>query len=635
MRDPQGHNTPLQPPSKHKRVLDRLLPWGTRRNYYYELVLIGIIVLRKEGWRSFLSKAIRTLKKHRPYHFRDPYLAWISKNEPDTEALERQRQESLSLRHRPLVSVITPVWNTGEKWLRLTIDSVINQTYDNWELCLVDGGSSMPHVRKVLEEYARKAPRIKVKFLLENKGISGNSNEAISMATGEFIVLLDHDDEMAPFALYECVRLLNEIPETDFIYSDEDKITDTGRRFEPFFKPDWSPDMFLSHIYTRHLGLYRKTIVDIIGGFRMGYDNSQEYDLVLRFIEKTSRIRHIPKVLYHWRSLIDSAASRAGAKPYDAYVSSRMAIGDYMARNAIKGKVVDGSWPGSYRVVREIIGYPIISIIIPTKDKVDILKRCIESILAKTEYSHYEILIVDNQSTELATHEYYEQIAIRPGIRVLHYDRPFNYSALNNWAVIKAQGEHLLLLNNDTEVISPGWLTAMLEHSQRPEVGVVGAKLLFPYGSIQHCGILLGIGAPQGFAVTGHAFTRCADDGGYFGRANIVSNYSAVTGACMMMRKRLFKEVGGFDENLSYVCNDIDLCLKIRERGYLVVYTPYAVLYHLEAKTRGYSDTAQKLLLSKSEKEYLRARWGPIIDKGDPYYNPNLRLDSGDFQVRT
>ncbi|MFC2042082.1 glycosyltransferase family 2 protein [Chloroflexota bacterium] len=625
----------MQPASKYKRKLDRLLPWGSRRHYYYELVLIGIATLRNEGWRSFSSKVITTLKKHIPFYFKDPYPAWIRKNEPDVEALERQRRECFLFPYRPLVSIIMPLWDINERWLSLQIEAVIGQTYDNWELCLVDGGLSMPHVRDVLTEYTQKDPRIKTKFLLQNKGIAWNSNEAISLATGEFIALLSHHDEMSPFALYECVRLLNAMPETDFIYSDEDKITHTGKRFEPFFKPDWSPDMFLSQMYTRHLGLYRKTIIDKIGGFRTGYDDSQEYDLVLRFIEKTSKIHHIPKVLYHCRSLIDSAASRASNEPYDDYVCGRVALGDYITRNGIKGKVVGGLWPGSYRVVREIIGHPLISIIIPTKDQVDILKNCIESILAKTEYSHYEILIVDNQSAELATHEYYEQIARKQGIRLLYYDRPFNFSALNNWAVLQAHGEHLLFLNNDTEIISPEWLTAMLEHSQRSEVGVVGAKSLFPYGSIQHCGILLGIGPPTVFAVTGHAFTRCPDNGGYFGRANIISNYSAVTGACLMMRKRLFEEVGGFDENLSYVCNDIDLCLKIRERDYLVVYTPYAVLYHLEAKTRGYSDTAQKLLVTKREKEYLRTRWGAVIDKGDPYYNPNLRLDSGDFKLRT
>jgi len=382
-------------------------------------------------------------------------------------------------------------------------------------------------------------------------------------------------------------------------------------------------------MYTCHLGIYRKRIVDEIAGFRPGYDGSQDYDLVLRFIEKTNRIYHIPNVLYHWRIGLGSAASGSDAKPY-TYLAAKKAIGDYLVRNNIGGEVVDAAWTGSYRVKREITGNPLVSIIIPSKDRVDVLKQCIRSVLQKTEYENYEILVVDNQSVEPGTLDYYNSIRNHAKIKILQYDKPFNFAAINNYAVSGARGEHILFLNNDTEVISTEWLSAMLEHSQRQEVGAVGAKLLYPNNTIQHCGVILGLGTHR---VAGHAYWRCPDHFGYFGRISITGNYSVVTAACMMVRKEVFEEVGGFDEKLPFAYNDVDLCLKIRERDYLIVYTPYAQLYHRESYSRSYEHTLEKQRRFLKEIEYVRARWGHVIDKGDPYYNTNLTLDKEDFSI--
>ncbi|MFC1979746.1 glycosyltransferase family 2 protein [Chloroflexota bacterium] len=559
----------------------------------------------------------------------DSYQLWIAQNEPKKRELDGYRQESLSFQYRPKISIITPVWNTDEKWLRLAIASVLNQVYDNWELCIADGNSTELHIEEILKEYASKDTRIKVKFLTENKGIAGNSNEALSISNGDFIALLDHDDKLAAFALYEVVKVLNRNPDVDFIYSDEDKITINEKRTAPFFKPDWSPDMFLSCMYTCHLGVYRKKIIREIGGFRSGYDGSQDYDLVLRFIEKTNSVYHIPKVLYHWRTVLGSAASGQDAKPY-AYVAGKQAISDYLARNNIEGDVSDGAWSGWYRVKRKIVEKPMVSILIPSRDNVKLLRRCVESILTKTEYDDYEILIADNQSVEAETLNYHNEIRKHTKVRILEFNKPFNFSAINNYAVFQAYGEHILFLNNDTEVIAEEWLSSMLEHSQRREVGAVGVKLLYPNRTIQHCGVILGLGIDR---VAGHIYQRYPNHFGYSGRISIINNYSAVTAACMMLKKEVFEEVGGFDEDLGTSYCDVDLCIKIRSRGYLIVYTPYAQLYHHESYSRGYDDTPERHKRFQEECSYMRAKWGYLIDSGDPYYNPNLTLDKGDFSI--
>jgi O-antigen biosynthesis protein len=612
-----------------QKVLDRFLPWGTSRRYYFELGRSGIIVIRTEGVGSFCLRARPFVESWFPRWSGNKYQAWFSKNEPDSEALALQKDQSRAFEYRPRISIITPVWNTDEKWLRLCIGSVISQTYDNWELCIANGGSTRSYIRSVLDEYSQSDTRIKVRYLSENKGISANSNEALSMATGEFIALLDHDDELSPFALYECVKVLNEKPETDFIYSDEDKINQKGKRSFPAFKPDWSPDLFLSCNYTCHLGVYRKKIVDAIGGFRPGYDGSQDYDLVLRFIEKSSNIAHIPKVLYHWRALMESAATHSLAKPYTHLAASR-ALSDYIARNHIAGTVMDGPSPGLFRVKRDIIDNPLVSIIIPTRDHLKLIKNCIGSILDKTEYSNYEIIIVDNGSIDPSIKSYYTHLVENPRVKVLNYDHPFNFSSINNFAIKQAQGKHLLFLNDDTEVISPEWLTAMLEHSQRKEVGAVGALLLYPSGAIQHCGVIIGAGAD---GIASHAFYRAPEYFGYMNRIKIINNYSAVTGACLMLKKSLFEELGGLDDRLPSNYNDIDLCLKIKGKGFLIVYTPYARLYHLESFSRGHLDTPDKRSKTSQDVELFKDCWADLLKQGDPYYNPNLKLMAADFTI--
>jgi GT2 family glycosyltransferase len=506
-----------------------------------------------------------------------------------------------------------PVYNVDQVWLEKAIDSVINQLYENWELCIADDASTKKHIKKTLERYSKKDNRIRVRYLEENQGIAEASNEALSLATGEFIGLLDNDDELRIDAIYENVKLLNKNPEPDLIYSDEDKIDTRGNRTEPFFKPDYSPDFLLTRSYICHFSLFKRSIINDIGGFRKGYEGSQDYDLILRFIEKTKpeRIFHIPKILYHWRKIPGSVAMIADAKSY-AFVSAKKALSDYLQRNSIQGEVVDGNLIGSYRVKREINNDYKVSIIIPFKDQSKVLRTCVNSIIGRTKYREYEI-VLDNSS-----------------FRILAYDKPFNFSAINNYAVSQVDSEYIVLLNNDTEVISPDWIENMLEFAQRKDVGAVGALLYYPNDTIQHAGVIVGLGG-----VAAHAHKHFNKDSrGYFGRIKLVHNLSAVTAACLMTKKSIFNEVGGFDVNLSHAFNDVDYCLKIRERGYLIVYTPYAELYHHESISRGYEDTPEKQARFRKEIKLFQGKWKDVLAKGDPYYNPNLTLDKEDFSIR-
>lgn len=618
----------------HVKVVERLLPQKTRRRKYYELGRTGGQILIQDGITPFNQSVTRHFHKNNELN---DYPNWIKKNEPVLETLNRLKEISHDFSYRPKISIITPVWNTDEKWLRIAIESVISQVYDNWELCIVDGGSTKRHIKQILKEYAKKDPRIKIKFLEDNLGISGNSNEALALVTGEFIGFLDHDDELASFALYEVVTLLNKKQNVDFIYSDEDKIDQKGKRKDPFFKPDWSPDLFLSQNYLCHFSVIRKTLIDSVCGFREGYDGSQDYDLFLRCTEKISpkTIAHIPKILYHWRTIQGSAAGHIVAKPY-AIVSAKKALSDSLYRSGQTGDVSDGFSISSYRIRYAIKNTPRVSIIIPTKDHVEILKRCVQSILGKTEYQNYEIVIVDNQSVEENTFEYYKSLNANSKIKILHYNKPFNFSAINNYAVGHVNSPYILFLNNDTEVITEEWLSAMLEHAQRDGVGAVGAKLLYPNNLIQHAGVILGItGTPGQKGVAGHSHKYLPNNfTGYFLRSQIIGNYSAVTAACLMMRKNIFQEIGGFNEDLAIAFNDVDLCLKIRQRGYLIVYSPYAQLYHYESTSRGYENTPEKQVRFFKEVTLIREQWGVVIDSGDPYYNPNLTLEREDFSIK-
>jgi O-antigen biosynthesis protein len=559
-----------------------------------------------------------------------PYDVWISKNEPDEAALTEQRRQAAQIFYRPLMSIITPVYNTPPDVLRAMLDSVLAQTYDHWQLCLADGGSTDPAVRAVLEEYARRDERIQPKFLTQNLGISGNSNEALQLACGEFIALLDHDDEIAPNALYENVLLLNRYPDADMIYSDEDKLDIYGNRWGPFFKPDWSPDLFRSMMYTCHLGVYRTSLIKELGGFRSEFDGAQDYDLVLRLTECTTRIHHIPRVLYHWRVIAGSAAGDPDAKPY-AFAAQIKAISEHCQRLGWDCTVEPGNFRGHNRVRHHLAAPPRVSIIIPTRDQADILRRCIESIRARSTYTNYEIIVVDNGSTEPETLDYLRLLAAQADTRILPFPSEFNFSAINNYAAAQAEGELLLLLNNDTEVLSPDWLEAMVGPALREEVGAVGARLLYPDGTLQHGGVILG-----GPLVALHAHKGLpAESHGYYGLAKVTRNVSAVTGACLMTRRALFHHLGGLDEDrLAVAYNDLDYCLRLREQGHLIVWTPHAELLHHESFSRGYDTSGEKVERLRGERAYVEKRWGHVLSR-DPYYNPNLTLEAEDFSLVT
>lgn len=583
-------------------------------------VMHGWKIWRALGTKIFIERLIRKLKKNPVTS--SAYQRFIDENIVTPAKIKQMKKQTGEFEYRPVISIVMPVYNIEEKWLVKAIESVKSQVYDRWELCIADDASTAAHIRPLLDKYSRQDKRIKVMYRRQNGGIVKASNDALALAQGAYVGLMDNDDELAPEALFEVVKTLQE-KRYDLVYSDEDKMELNGARCEAFFKPDWSPDLLLSCNYVSHFGVYRRKILLEIGGFRDGFDGSQDYDLVLRFTEKSQEVRHIPKILYHWRKIAGSTAASTEAKPY-AYVSAKKALSEALKRRGVDAEVSDGSWKGSYRVTRKIATQPLISIIIPFKDKKDILQACVESILNKTTYPNYELILVDNASAMFETKEYLRQLEENEKIKILSYDKPFNYSSINNFAVKHAKGEVLVLLNNDTEVITHNWLEAMLEHAQRPEVGAVGAKLLYPDNTIQHAGVLIGLGG-----LAGHAFSRQSTlDPGYFGLVEVVRNYSAVTAACIMVRKSVYEEVGGLDEkNLAVAFNDVDFCLKMRAKGYLILYTPYACLYHYESLSRGFE-------VNLKEVQFMQQKYATLLKAGDPYYNPNLTRERPDFSLR-
>ena len=560
------------------------------------------------------------------------YQNYINSFEAETSRLIKKNLNDIlnSFKISPLISIIMPTYNTPEEYLIKAIKSVIDQTYENWELCIADDASTEIQVKKILKYYKEKDERIKVIYRTENGHISKASNSALSLAKGDYIALLDHDDELSEFALFFVVKEINDYPDAKLIYSDEDKLDEKGERVDPYFKSDWNPDLFLFQNMISHLGVYKKPIVQEIGGFREGYEGSQDYDLALRFIEKIKydEIRHIPRILYHWRMAEGSTAINTGNKSYAA-LAARKAIQEHLDGKNIKAKVVEAPrMPDWNRVIYDIEGNPLVSIIIPTWNGYSILKKCIDCIIQKTSYKNYEIIVVNNNSDDEKTIKYLESINAVNNINVIDYNKPFNYSAINNFAVKFAKGEVLLLLNNDTEVINDDWLRELVSHALRPEVGAVGAKLLFPDDTVQHAGIIIGFGG-----AAGHCHHKIDNkDAGYFGRANLLQNYSAITGACLTVRKELYEKVNGLDEDLAVAFSDIDFCLKILKLGYYNVYTPYALLYHHESKSRGYEDTAEKKIRFREEINYFKKKWQNIIEN-DPSYNPNLTLDYKSFSL--
>lgn len=585
----------------------------------------GIQVWRERGTVGlFRFIAERQQARSRQYN---SYQQWIEANEP-TPAEHRKAQQTIAQWPlQPTFSIIMPVYNVEAAWLEKAIASVLAQTYPHWELCIADDASSKPHIKPILDRYSKLDSRIKVALRSQNGNIVAASNSALDLATGEYIALLDHDDELAPHALYENAKLINQHPDADFIYSDEDKIDTRGQRSDPFFKPDWSPDYFHSCMYTCHLGVYRTDLIRKIGGFRAGYDGSQDYDLVLRLVEQTQRIYHIPKVLYHWRIIPASVTSGEAAKPW-AYEAAQRALADMVQRSPYPGKVEPGPRAGFHRIRRDIQGNPLISIVIPSAaamlDTPDgpicLLEQSIRSIRDRSTYRNYEIVLVDGYDVP---DPILEAIA-GPDLRLIRCADPFNFSQRINLGAKAAQGEMLLLLNDDVEVITPDWLESMLEFAQQREIGAVGAKLFFANGTIQHIGVMVLSGNP------GHAYRGIAGDHPGYYLSNLVNrNYLAITAACLMIRRDLYFEIGAMDETFPLNYNDVDLSLKLHQAGYRNVVTPYAQLIHYESISRGAG-------LKPREWEHLNAKWKPYFEQlnyEDPYYSPNLSKQEVLFEL--
>jgi glycosyltransferase involved in cell wall biosynthesis len=556
------------------------------------------------------------------------YPKWVLDYDTLTEKKRATMRKNVSsFSSKPLVSVVMPVYNPNPIWLVEVIESVRNQIYPNWELCIADDLSSDKSIRPILERYVNEDSRIKVIFRKKNGHISNASNSALEVCNGEWVALLDHDDILPEHALYWVADAINKYPNIRLIYSDEDKIDEKGTRFGPYFKCDWNEDLFYSHNMFSHLGVYHTQLIRKVGGFRIGLEGSQDYDLALRCIEQIdpTQIHHIPRVLYHWRLHAESTASSSEAKPY-AMIAGERAISEHLARKGINAKaelIVYG-----YRVryaLPDIL--PLASLVIPTRNGLELLEQCINSILSKTTYSNYEIIIVDNGSDDSATLNYLKKLTCEPKVRVLRDDSPFNYSALNNAAVKLARGEIIGLVNNDIEVISPDWLSEMVSHALRPNVGAVGAKLLYPNETVQHAGVLLGV-----TGIAAHAHKKLPRSGsGYFGRANLIQSFSAVTAACLVIKKSIYESVGGLNEvDLKIAFNDVDFCIRLCKAGFRNIWTPYAELYHHESATRGYEDSPEKRERLISEVAYM-SRYN--LSEPDPAYSPNLTLDSDDFSL--
>jgi len=583
---------------------------------------------RRAGWltRNTLSYQLHTQAQQ----LKGTDDAAASATPKQAPRMDQKRADAViaTLADPPLISIVMPVYNVDRRWLMAAVESVRRQFYPHWQLCIADDASTRVETRDSLREIAQLGDaRIKIDRLTQNRGIAGASNAALQMATGDYVGLLDNDDELTRDALLEAAQTIV-ASNADIVYSDEDKLDTDGSHVEPHFKPDFNIDYFLSINYVCHFAVIRRGLLERIGGFRQGFDGAQDYDLLLRASESAEKIAHIPKVLYHWRKTAESTATASSAKP-KSWDAGQRALSESVARRGIEADVEPGPYPNTYRVRRRIEGQPLVSILVPFRDKPELLSTCVQSILDKTDYANFEIIGIDNGSTADATHALMKQLERRDSrVRFVRHDAPFNFSAINNFGARHASGEHLLLLNNDTEVIAAGWLRAMLEHSQRPEVGVVGAKLLYPDRRIQHAGVIVGIGG-----VAGHAHLLVpGDHPGYFARAQLPQNFSAVTFACAMTRRDVFEQVGGLNEtDLSIAFNDIDYCLRVREAGYLIVYTPFAELFHYESLSRGYEDNPEKQARFSREARYMMQRHREILRRGDPCYNPNLRLDTHDF----
>ena len=606
--------------TKPLRVLFDLLKWPFRHIKPLILVAKFFKTWRELGLKTALKKVFKRKVEAK------------KATEPLYTKEELEAQKLVKFKKDIKFSILVPLYNTPEKFLCEMIESVIDQTYANWELCLADGSDDKHgNVAHIVQKYAKKDPRIVYKKLEKNLGISGNTNACIEMSTGDYISLFDHDDLLHPAALYNVMEAICE-QDADFIYTDENTFHFTpADAYCPHFKPDYAPDTLRTNNYICHFTSFDKKLLDEVGVFRPECDGSQDYDMVLRLTEKAKKIVHIPKILYWWRAHAGSVATDIGAKPYVIEAAHR-ALRDHLDRVGLKGEVLNTVVPSIYKIKYEIKGEPLVSIIIANKDHVDDLEKCINSIVLKSTYKNYEIVVVENNSTEKETFDYYDKIKADFGVKVITWESngKFNYSAINNLGVKESKGEYVILLNNDTEIISPEWIEEMLMFAQRPDVGAVGAKLYYPDNTIQHAGIGMGL-----LTLAGHYFKGFhRNDPGYMGRLIYAHNVSAVTAACVMVPRRVWDEIDGLDETFEVAFNDVDMCMRIRKNNYLIIFTPFCELYHYESKSRGLDTAPEKRERFVGEVTRFQSRWRKELDAGDPYYNPNFTLDKEDFSLR-
>ena len=592
-----------------------------------ETVHVAMDFWKENGLRALILKS-----KHKIQGLDNDYDygEWYELTKPSEEELERQRNTHFD--YEPRLSIVIPVYKTPERYLQEMLDSIVNQTYSKWEVCIADGSPRGESRERLIKRYADRDTRFKYVILGENKGISGNTNAAMDMAQGDFLVLADHDDTLTPDALFECVKAMNEDPLYDVIYSDEDKLDMDGQAlFDPHFKPDFNPDLLTSVNYICHLFVVNRNLVEAIGGFRQEFDGAQDYDFIFRCTEQARKVHHIPKVLYHWRCHMNSTASNPESKMYAFEAGARAIKAHYDRMGIAVDSVEKGVDYGIYHTRFHLDEEPLVSVIIPNKDHRADLDLCLTSLLDKGSYRNLEVIVVENNSTEPETFDYYEELQEkRKNVRVVTWKREFNFSAINNYGVTFAHGEYLLFLNNDVEVIEPDVIREMLGYARRDDVGIVGARLLYQDDTIQHAGVVIGFGG-----IAGHTFIGLHQaENSYFHRAMCAQDYSAVTAACMMSKRSLFDQVGGFREELAVAFNDIDYCLKIRSLGKKVVYNPYALLYHYESKSRGLEDTPEKVERFNREVARFIGYWPEIVINGDPYYNPNLTLRKSNFALR-
>lgn len=617
-------------------------------------IVKGFRYLKHYGPKAFWARLCDRLEPDEV-----PYAPWFEHHKASEEELRRQEKQAKKFAYCPCISIVVPTFCTPENFLTEMLDSVHNQSYSNWQLCVADA-SPDEEVKRLIEDYIQEKQenRIVYKHLEKNLGIAQNTNAGLEIATGEWIGLLDHDDLLAPEALFEMVAKMNQDADFDAIYSDEDKITEEKKgewkHSQPHFKPDFNLDLLRSNNYITHFFCVKRSVQEQVGGFRQEFDGAQDYDFILRCMEKAKKVGHVPKILYHWRVHSNSTSDNPMSKQY-AYDAGQHAIEEHLVRMGQKAEVSQRKFFGFYRVKYQVQGTPLVSILIPNKDQAATLKRCIQSI-EKSAYQNYEVIIIENNSTQPETFRYYSELCgmkyqsgtdreqysenrkiscegkLSGGqsVRVVTWQEGFNYSAINNYGAIFARGEYLVMLNNDIELITVDWLEEMLGNCQRPEVGIVGARLYYPDNTIQHAGIVVGIDGIAANMFPGMKRER----EGYMHRAATQLNYSAVTAACLMIEKQIYEEVGGFEEQLAVAFNDVDLCLRVGKAGYLVVYDPWVEAYHHESKSRGKEDTKEKIRRFEGEIEFIRNRWIQVLKEGDPYYNPNFSLKKCNYALK-